>query len=400
LYILPRFASFLAFKQAEATTILQMPAAEKVEHALSNELHSPGQGDEAAMMKVAREECEGISEGLFFVTASAAMRKFRMQADLLAKVNVPVLILGESGSGKETAARLIHKLSIRSERPFAKVNCAALTGGILDTELFGCERGTSAGAMRTRQGKFELCHGGTIFLDEITEMPGALQAKLLQVVQENQIFRLGGESNITVDVRILAAGNVNIEQAMAEKRLREDLYYRLSAFTLYVPPLRDREEDIPLLLHHFIQRLAQQYSLQPLPVSPTLLNACRNYAWPGNLRELENVVKRYLVMGDGFLGLSELGKSVSGSAEIPWPAGAGDDTHLARNGSNGDAANLKNILRSVKGDAERSAIVSALEKTHWNRKAAARELGITYRSLLYKINDYELAPPGSLHRHG
>jgi two-component system, NtrC family, response regulator AtoC len=376
-----------------------MPAAEKIGCALSNERRPPRLGDEAAMMKVAHG-CEGIGEGLFFVSASAAMRKFRMQADLLAKVDVPVLILGESGSGKETAAKLIHKLSLRCERPFAKINCAALPGSLLDTELFGYERGTSAGAMRTRQGKFELCQRGTILLDEIAEMPGALQAKLLQVLQDNQVFRSGGESNITVDVRILAAGNVNIEQALAEKRLREDLYYRLSAFTLYVPPLREREEDIPLLLNHFIERLSQQYNLQPLPVSQTLLNACRNYSWPGNLRELENVVKRYLVMGDGFLGLSELGKSLSGNGETPWPAGAGDDTHLVRNGSNGDAANLKNILRNVKGDAERSAIASALEKTHWNRKAAARELGISYRSLLYKINDYELVPPGSLHRHG
>ena len=343
------------------------------------------------------EDFQEISEDLSFVAGSLAMRKLRTQAELLAKVNVPVLIVGESGSGKEVAARLIHKFSARSGYRFLKVNCAALPADLLESELFGHERSVFTGAMRTRQGKFELCDKGTILLDEIAEMPPGLQAKLLHTLQDKQFFRLGGETTISVDVRILAATNVNIEQALVERKLREDLYYRLNAFTLHVPPLRERKEEIPLLLGHFMNQLARHLDLNPRPLSPSLLDACQRYSWPGNLRELENVVKRYLVMGDESLENGELATHVTGHPqEVPWPENhTPEPTPSDGNDDQSDASSLKSLVRTIKGEAERSAIASTLEKTHWNRKEAARQLRISYRGLLYKIQEYQLVPPGN-----
>jgi two-component system response regulator AtoC len=339
-------------------------------------------------------DTEESGVNLFFVSDSPAIRKLRMQAELLAKVNVPVLILGESGSGQHIASKLIHRLSARAEHVFLKVNCAVLPEDVLEGELFGYERGARTGAMRERQGKFELCHNGTILLDEITEMPVALQAKLLHVLQEKQIFRLGGDTAVSVNARIMAATNVNIEKALTEKRLREDLYYRLSAFTVQVPPLRDCREDIPVLLGHFIQEQAQHYGLKPRPVSFSLLNACQNYSWPGNLRELENVAKRYLVMGDEFVELGDSGgRSVTQSDEGLLRAPSAGEPNLSKGYyDHSDPASLKSLVRSLKGETERNVIASTLEKTHWNRKAAARELGISYRGLLYKIQEYQLIP--------
>ena len=339
------------------------------------------------------EDFQEIGEDLFFVAGSLAMRKLRSQAELLAKVNVPVLIVGESGSGKEVAARLIHKFSVRSGYRFLKVNCAAVPADLLESELFGHEKGGFSGAMRTRRGKFELCDKGTILLDEIAEMPPGLQAKLLHTLQDKQFFRLGGETTINVDVRILAATNVNIEQAVVERKLREDLYYRLNAFTLHVPPLRERKEEIPLLLGHFMNQLARHYDLNPRPLSPSLLDACQRYSWPGNVRELENVVKRFLVMGDESLESAELASHARGHIqEVP--------ENRAQEPSDGndpqsDASSLKSLVRTIKGETERSAIASTLEKTHWNRKEAARQLRISYRGLLYKIQEYQLVPSGN-----
>ncbi len=348
-----------------------------------------GNGD----MEIASDDIEQISEDVFFVAASPMMRKMRAQAELLAHVNVPVLILGESGSGKEIAARLIHRLSVRSASRFLKVNCAALPGDLLESELFGYERGAVTGALRTRPGKFELCEKGTILLDEIAEMPTGLQAKLLHVLQDKQFFRLGGERTIDVDVRILAATNVNIEQALAEKKLREDLYYRLSAFTVHVPPLRQRRDEIPLLLGHFMNQLARHYGLPPRTISPTMADACQSYSWPGNLRELENFVKRYLVMGDEELALGELGRNSEAAETVylpqtsSWPTGPAESAEF-EDGTSG----LKSLVQSVKGEAERNAITAALGKTDWNRKAAARLLKISYRTLLYKIEQYHMSP--------
>jgi two-component system response regulator AtoC len=251
-------------------------------------------------------EVEELANDVFFVAASPIMRKLRSEAALVANVDIPVLMLGESGTGKEVMARLIHKLSPRAHRTFLKVNCAAVPADLLESELFGYEAGAFTGANHPKPGKFELCNKGTILLDEIGEMSTGLQAKLLHILQDGLFSRLGSRSVIKADVRVLAATNINIPEALATKRLREDLYYRLNAFTLHVPPLRERKEEIPILLKHFMAHQAERFARAPLPLSPALLQACAEYPWPGNLRELSNFVKRYLVLGDEKLAINEL----------------------------------------------------------------------------------------------
>src|SRR5215467_1652134 len=328
-------------------------------------------------------EVEDLGDETFFVAASPNMRKLRSQAALVANVDIPVLMLGESGTGKEVMARLIHKLSPRAHRTFLKVNCAAVPADLLESELFGYDPGAFTGATHAKPGKFEVCNKGTILLDEIGEMPPLLQAKLLHVLQDQQFSRLGSRSVVKVDVRILAATNINIPEALATKRLREDLYYRLNAFTLQIPPLRERKEEIPILLKHFMTQLSEQYARPPLPFTPELLRACMNYHWPGNLRELGNFVKRYLVLGDEKLAINELQPRTDGS-------GAQFDPVVPRNGSE-PAGGLKSLARSAKDEAEAEAIAKALDETNWNRKQAAALLQISYKALLYKIRQYGIA---------
>ena len=335
-------------------------------------------------------EVEELGDETFFVAASPNMRKLRSQAALVANVDIPVLMLGESGTGKEVMARLIHKLSPRAHRTFLKVNCAAVPADLLESELFGYEAGAFTGATHAKPGKFEVCNKGTILLDEIGEMPPTLQAKLLHVLQDQQFSRLGSRSVIKVDVRILAATNINIPEALANKRLREDLYYRLNAFTLNIPPLRERKEEIPILLKHFMTRLSEQYARPPLPFSPELLQACLNYHWPGNLRELGNFIKRFLVLGDEKLAINELQPRSDGSGaqfDPALPRNASEGTPAGNNGGGG----LKSLARSAKDEAEAEAIAKALDETNWNRKQAAALLQISYKALLYKIRQYGIA---------
>src|SRR5437763_1380356 len=309
-------------------------------------------------------EVEELCDDVFFVAASPEMKKIRAQSALVANVDTPVLLLGESGTGKEVLARLIHKLSPRAHRTFLKVNCAAVPADLLESELFGYEAGAFTGATHAKPGKFELCNKGTILLDEIGEMPPVLQAKLLHVLQDQQFSRLGSRTVIKVDVRILAATNINIPEALATKRLREDLYYRLNAFTLSLPPLRERKEEVPILLKHFMSRMAEQYARAPLPLSPTLMNACLEYSWPGNLRELSNFIKRYLILGDEKLAIAELNpkNDVNGGQRADASGKAAADS---------SAGGLKSLSRSAKDEAEAAAITQALEQTNWNRKQAA-----------------------------
>src|SRR5215469_3512065 len=336
-------------------------------------------------------EVEELYDDVFFVAASPAMRKIRSQAALVANVDIPVLLLGESGTGKEVVARLVHKLSPRAHRTFLKVNCAAVPADLLESELFGYEAGAFTGATHPKPGKFELCNKGTILLDEIGEMPPSLQAKLLHVLQDQRFSRLGSRSVVQVDVRILAATNINIPEALANKRLREDLYYRLNAFTLQIPPLRERKEEIPILLKHFMTRLSEQYARPPLPLSPELLEASANYSWPGNLRELGNFIKRYLVLGDEKLAINELQPRRDGSGaqfEPPPPRSAQESV-----------GGLKSLARSAKDEAEAEAIAKALDETNWNRKQAAALLQISYKALLYKIRQYGIAQQNNKNAH-
>jgi DNA-binding NtrC family response regulator len=335
-------------------------------------------------------DVEELTDDVFFVAASPAMRKIRSQAALVANVDIPVLLLGESGTGKEVVARLIHKLSPRAHRTFLKVNCAAVPADLLESELFGYEAGAFTGANHAKPGKFELCNKGTILLDEIGEMPPGLQAKLLHVLQDQQFSRLGSRSVIKVDVRILAATNINIPEALANKLLREDLYYRLNAFTLQIPPLRERKEEIPILLKHFMSRMSEEYARAPLPLSQTMLQACLDHSWPGNLRELNNFIKRYLVLGDEKLAITELQpRNDGGGAQFDGTA-----SHAGESGGG-----LKSLARTAKDEAEASAITKALEETNWNRKQAAALLQISYKALLYKIRQYGIAQKPAKSHH-
>ncbi len=324
-----------------------------------------------------------LSENQAFVRSSKRMRELEQQASLVARADIPVLILGESGTGKEILALYTHKMSSRAANTFLKVNCAAVPADLLESELFGYEQGAFTGAVKTKPGKFEICSGGTIFLDEIGEMPAILQAKLLQVLQDGTFMRLGSRSPMKVDVRVIAATNINMKEAMANKTFREDLYYRLNGFTLSIPALRQRKEEVPILAEYFMRKAAKRYGREPLLFSTTLMEALTGYRWPGNIRELENVINRYLVLGEERAILDELAihevvdRSPSGLADAP----------------NSDGG-LKQMVRSLKGEAEAVAIQQVLEGVGWNRKAAANDLKISYKALLYKIKQYDLSPQG------
>jgi two-component system, NtrC family, response regulator AtoC len=320
-----------------------------------------------------------VVQGTYFFAATEQMRQIRAQALQVSRFDFPVLILGESGTGKEVLARLIHKYSDRSERTFLKVNCAAVPSELLESELFGYEPGAFTGAVKAKPGKFELCNKGTILLDEIGDLSPALQAKLLQVLQDGQFSRLGGRHSVKVDVRVLAATNINIAACIADKSFREDLYYRLSSFVMHMPALRERKEEIPMMLRHFMTQVAERYACPLLPLSARTIRACENYSWPGNIRELENFVKRYLVLGDENAAAEELEhgpKSESASPSVP---------ELPR-------PDLKQIVRSLKNGAEMEAITEALEQNGWNRKRTASALNISYKALLYKIRQYDIHP--------
>lgn len=323
-----------------------------------------------------------LNETHSFVRSSKRMRDLEAQAALVARADIPLLILGESGTGKEILALYTHKMSARSQKIFLKVNCAAVPADLLESELFGYEQGAFTGAVKTKPGKFEICTGGTIFLDEIGEMPAILQAKLLQVLQDGTFSRLGSRSPMKVDVRVIAATNINMKEAMAQKTFREDLYYRLNGFTLSIPPLRERKEEIPVLAEYFMRKGAKRYDRQPLAFSTSLLNALAEHSWPGNLREMENVINRYLVLGEEKSIVEELSPSAAYQG-----AGASAQPQEAPNG-----AGLKAMVRNLKGDAESMAIAQVLEGVGWNRKAAANDLQISYKALLYKIKQYDLSP--------
>ena len=316
-------------------------------------------------------DVEELEAGTFFVAASPSMRRLRAQLNQIARINVPVLCLGESGTGKEVIARIIHRLSPRFNRPFLKVNCAAVPGELLESELFGHERGAFTGAVRAKLGKFEACNYGTLFLDEIAEMSPALQAKLLHVLQDGEFTRLGGCSPIRANVRIVAATNVKIAEAIAAKTFREDLYYRLTTFVFTLPALRERPQDVPILLQRYLALYAQRFQLPNRPIPPLLWEACLRYSWPGNVRELENFVKRYLICGDDALDFAGAQRSLGVDA-------------VER------VSDLKSHVRDLRNDAEAAAIKQTLEQTHWNRKEAAEVLNISYKSLLTKIRVYGL----------
>jgi len=300
-----------------------------------------------------------------------------------AGADVTVLITGETGTGKDLVARAVHYLGPRRNGPFVKVNCAAVARELLESELFGHERGAFTGAHQLKIGKFEAAEKGTIFLDEIGELHPALQAKLLHVIEGGEFSRVGARSTIKVDVRVLAATNQNIERAVAGQEFREDLYYRLNVIRVVVPPLRERVEDIPPLIDYFVRRYSTFFSDAGFTLPKETMEHLAQRSYPGNVRELENLIKRSIVLGN---------PHIVEEPTLQTTAGTG------HNGHNGSAApgkasttaaphSLKDISRKAAHAAERSAILRALEETRWNRLRAAKLLKISYRSLLYKIKD-------------
>ena len=331
--------------------------------------------------KALREYCDQLTEDLSFLASSPQMLKIRQQILQIAPVDVPVFISGESGVGKEVVARMIHLRSTRRHQPFVKVNCAALPGELLESELFGYEQGAFTGAVRSKPGKFEQANKGTIFLDEIAEMSPHLQAKLLHVLQDNQYSRLGGRSVINVDVRVLAATNMIVQEAMQSGRFREDLYYRLNVLSIHIPPLRERTGEIPLLFTHFLQKYSEKFQKATPEPSAHLLEAAQRYQWPGNLRELENFTKRYVILEDEEGSFRELLEMTSAQQRLSPPT----ETTPTR-----EQGGLKALVRGLKDEAEAEAIAQALEKTRWCRKDAAKMLGISYKALLYKMRQFNL----------
>ncbi len=354
-----------------------------------------------------------------FVASSPAMLGIWDMVDRVAETDVPVLIRGESGVGKEGIARTLHERSPRRGKPFVKINCAALPSELLESELFGHERGAFTGATSEKPGKFELADKGTIFLDEIGEMHPALQAKLLQVLQDEEYYRVGGKRPLKADARVVVATNRVLEDEIARGNFREDLYYRLNVVSVLVPPLRDRKEDIPGLIEHFRNKYGSKYKQGMMLFSDEVVRRLVDYDYPGNVRELENLVRRLVVLRDEKYVLDELAAAVNrrpamqvqhqqGSAggSLP-PSNQGQ-----RNSSTpplgvapvapavqaqvlpmAETVSLKDIARQAALRAEREAISSMLARTNWNKRKAAVRLQISYKALLYKIKDCGLTDP-------
>ena len=340
---------------------------------------------------------------------SEKMREVRDLISRVADTDVTVLIRGESGTGKELVARAIHAASPRRHRTFVKVNCAALPSELLESELFGFERGAFTGAIQHKPGKFEFAHEGTMFLDEISEMHHPLQSKLLQVLQDGEFARLGGRQDVHVDVRILAATNRDLELAVAEGQFREDLFFRLNVVCITLPPLRQRRDEIPVLTDRFLAQYAEHYNKPPIALSSATLRLFTEYDWPGNVRELENLLKRAVILGSDESIRRDLADTMAGRRRVASPIPALQTPTAAQPAVPAtippaatpasaslappppiSSGSLKDIARHAAREAERELIHRTLQQTRWNRREAAEILGVSYKALLYKIKEADL----------
>jgi two-component system response regulator AtoC len=338
-----------------------------------------------------RDQARSETDMLLLAGDNPRMREVLDIVEQVADTDITVLVRGESGTGKEVVARSLYRLSSRRDQPFVKVNCAALPSELLESELFGFEKGAFTGAQKRKLGKFEFANHGTIFLDEISEMHPNLQAKLLQVLQDGEFSRLGGEGDVRVDTRIIAATNRNLEEAVAEGSFREDLYYRLNVVTVQMPPLRERTDSIPLLVDYFLQRNNEQYKKNVSGLSPTTLDVFMHYHWPGNVRELENMVRRMVVLGTEQTVLEEIAQRGGAEGREEEPTDGLDLGALGVDFSNGESIDLKAISRRAAQVAEKRVIERVLHQTRWNRKEAAERLQISYKALLYKMKENGLS---------
>jgi len=382
-----------------------------------------------------REQLQHQAADNLLFSHSAQMAEVRDLIERVADTDLTVLVRGESGTGKELVARALYASSLRRDKPFVKVNCAALPTELLESELFGFERGAFTGAIQHKPGKFEFANHGTMFLDEIGEMSFPLQAKLLQVLQDGEFSRLGGKHDVRVDVRIIAATNRDLERAVADGQFREDLFFRLNVVSINLPPLRDRREEVPVLTEYFLKKYSVQYNKPFQSMSDETMRQFMDYDWPGNVRELENLIKRAVVLGSESTIRKEIQHGIAmtahrvslsqqqqahsvgvyggasgqhgyngqnGHAFAHQPAGptngnyvpaavppAAPATPMSIAAAAAEAGNysLKDISRTAAREAERELILKMLQQTRWNRKETAEILGISYKALLYKIKE-------------
>jgi two-component system, NtrC family, response regulator AtoC len=315
---------------------------------------------------------------------SEVMQSLRERLGKVASANVPVLIQGESGTGKDIIARMVHGLSPWRTGPFVKVNCPAIPGTLLESELFGYEKGAFTGAYGAKPGRVEMAHRGTLFLDEISELDMSLQSKLLQLLQDGQFCRIGAQEDKKVEVRIVCATNRILENEIESGTFRQDLFYRINVVNLQLPPLRDRRGDVEDLISYFLDYYNRKYNCRARSLSTELVAVLQKYHWPGNIRELENMMKRYVILGSEEVITSELvaHEPESFSPELNFDG----------------PISLKKLTRQAVRDLERKVILKVLQANHWNRKRAARALSISYRALLYKIREAGLPPNRSVRR--
>jgi two-component system, NtrC family, response regulator AtoC len=302
-----------------------------------------------------------------------AMRALRERLTKIAAANVPVLIHGESGTGKDIIARMIHTSSPWKTGPWVKVNCPAIPGTLLESELFGYEKGAFTGAFGMKPGRVEMAHRGTLFLDEISELDMSLQSKLLQLLQDGQFCRIGAQEDKKVEVRVVCATNRKLEEEIANGTFRADLFYRINVVNLYMPPLRERASDLNQLIPYFIESYNRKFNARAKPLSTDLMNSLRKYHWPGNIRELENLIKRYVILGAE--------DAITTDLRPHQPDFFNADINVE------GPISLKKLTRQAVHEMERKIILKVLQHHHWNRKQAARALNISYRALLYKIRD-------------
>lgn len=362
------------------------------------EIHINGVLERSNLKKEVRElrtELESKADAYTgFVGDSQPMVKVKQIIEQVADSELTVLIRGESGTGKEIAARSLHQLSNRSSRPFVKVNCAAIPRDLLEAELFGYEKGAFTGAHKTKQGRFEVADKGTIFLDEIGDMPMELQSKLLQVLEQQEFVRVGGIQNIHVDVRIICATNRNLEVGIQQQSFRDDLFYRLNEITLLLPPLRSRVEDIPLLVEFFLTKYNELYSKDFTRLGDGAMAQLKGFNWPGNVRQLENMIKQVVVRGDetliGDLIASAGRQPLPDTVATPQTSSSTEAVESTTGSVEEESYSLKSRIGRIVAEEEKKLIREVLNKTNWNRRRAADLLEISYRSLLYKIKDYDL----------
>ncbi|MEW6327899.1 MAG: sigma-54 dependent transcriptional regulator [Thermodesulfobacteriota bacterium] len=345
-----------------------------------------------ALQRVCLFEQEINRSNHYFFGEDRKVAEIREKIERISQTDITILVQGESGTGKEIVARLVHEQSPRNKKQFIKVNGAAIPGTLLESELFGYEKGAFTGAYCTKPGKFDLADGGTLFLDEVGDIPLHLQSKLLQVLQNGEFSRLGGKEDVCTDVRVIAATNADLPRLIEQGRFRSDLYYRLNVAHITIPPFRDRKGDIPLLKEYFSEKYCAAYNKPYMHISKKIMDLFSEYSWPGNVRELENIIKNIVVLGNESVAYAEIRNRLMGSRDKNNGPGRGSpaivDRYLVYDLLSQGGLSLKKIGQECIRTIETEAIKACLEKTRWNRRACASHLKISYKSLLNKMHEY------------